>query len=97
MRQIILTLLIKLFFAGLAITSVGTISHLPGQSSVLHEVEEEDDPEQSAPPFIGPTFDLVWVLVPEPHDLEHELQVPHGVHVHGTEINSNISVGLLNQ
>ena len=59
MRQIILTLLIKLFFAGLAITSVGTISHLPGQPFVLHDVEEDDDPEQSVPPFSGPTFDLV--------------------------------------
>ena len=47
--------------------------HSPGQSSVLHEVEEEDDPEHSVPPFFGPTFDLVRVLVPEPHDLEHAL------------------------
>ena len=58
-----------------------------GQSSVLHEVEDEDDPEQSVPPFIGPTFDLVRVLVPEPQDLEQELQVPQGFHVHATEIN----------
>ena len=48
-------------------------THLPGQLLVLHEVEDEDDPEQSVPPFIGPTFDLVRVLVPEPHDLEHAL------------------------
>ena len=47
--------------------------HSPGQSSVLHEVEEEDDPEQSVPPFSGPSFDLVRVMVPEPHDLEHAL------------------------
>ena len=54
---------------------------------MLHEVEEEDGPEQSGPPFSGPTFDLVRVLVPEPQDLEQELQVPQGFHVHATEIN----------
>ena len=60
---------------------------------MLHEVEEEDGPEQSGPPFSGPTFDLVRVLVPEPHDLEQELHDPHWFHLHDTEINSNISVG----
>ena len=35
------------------------ISHLPGQPFVLHDIEEDDEPEQSVPPFSGPTFDLV--------------------------------------
>ena len=62
--------------------------HSPGAGQLfsLHVVESEDDPEQSVPPFCGPTFDLVRVLLPEPHDLEHELQDPHVLHVQGTEI-----------
>ena len=48
--------------------------------------EDEDDPEQSVPPFSGPTFDLVRVLLPEPHDLEQELHVPQEPHLQGTEI-----------
>ena len=66
---------------------------LPGHPFVLHVAEEEDDPEQSVPPFSGPSFDLRRVLLPEPHDLEQELHDPHWFHLHDTEINSNISVG----
>ena len=62
---------------------------LPGHPFVLQVAEEEEDPEQSVPPFSGPTFDLVRVLVPDPHDLEQELQVPQGFHVHATEISSS--------
>ena len=61
---------------------------LPGHPFVLHVAEEGDDPEQSVPPFSGPSFDLVRVLVPEPQDLEQEPHDPHTVHVHATEIDS---------
>ena len=62
---------------------------------MLHEVEEEEDPEHSVPPLIGPTFDLVRVMVPEPQDLEQEPHDPHGLHVHATEINSDRNVNVL--
>ena len=55
----------------------------------------EDGPEQSGPPFAGPTFDLVRVLLPEPQVLEQELHDPHGTHVQGTASNINRSVNFL--
>ena len=58
----------------------------PGQLFVLHEGDSDEDPKQSLPPWYGPFFDLVRVLVPEPQVFVHEVQDPHAFHVQGTEI-----------
>ena len=58
---------------------------------MLHEVWELEDPVQSGPLFIGPTFDLERVLFPEPHVFEHESQGCHVLQVQATQSNSDIS------
>ena len=58
----------------------------PGQLFVLHEGDSDEDPKQSLPPWYGPFFDLVRVLVPELHVFVQEVQDPHEFHVQGTEI-----------
>ena len=65
-----------------------SVLDLPRQLFVLHEGDSDEDPGQSLPPWYGPFFDLVRVLVPEPHVFVQEVQDPHEFHVQGTEIGS---------
>ena len=62
------------------------MSSPPGQLSVLHEVEEVDDPEHSFPPSYGPFFFLERVVVPPPHVLEHDPQELQVFQVQSTKI-----------
>ena len=57
----------------------------PGQLFVLHEVDEDEDPEHSLPPRIGPFLDLERVMVPEPHVFEQDPHGPQFVQVQSTE------------
>ena len=61
------------------------ISPPPGQFFVLHDWEEVDDPLQARPPFCAPRWVLERVLVPEPHDFEHDDHDLHWFQVQSTE------------
>ena len=56
----------------------------PGQALVLQEVENVDDPVQGVPPYSGPFVVLDWVMVPDPHVVEHEPQGPQLFQVQST-------------
>ena len=72
--------------------SFAGINFPPGQSFVLHAVEEDNIPVQFLPPWYGPSFDLQRYLVPVPHVFEHESQGPQALHVQLTKINRNIII-----
>ena len=60
---------------------------LPGQLLVLHEVDSDNDPVQSLPPWKGPFLDLERVLLPEPHVFVQSLQATQEFQVQSTENN----------
>ena len=63
---------------------------LPGQLLVLHEVDSDNDPVQSLPPWKGPFLDLERVLLPEPHVFVQSLQAAQEFQVQSTENQSKI-------
>ena len=61
------------------------ISPPPEQLSVLHDLDEVDDPEHSCPPGDGPFWVLERVLMPPPHVLVHDPHEPQEFQVQSTE------------
>ena len=70
--------------------------YLPPQEVLQHEVVWVGDPVQSFPPWYGPILDLETVIVPVPHDFEHELPDPQGAHVQSTENYNQIFLPTIN-
>ena len=63
---------------------------LPGQLLVLHEVDSDNDPVQSLPPWKGPFLDLERVLLPEPHVFVQSLQAAQEFQLQSTENQSKV-------
>ena len=52
---------------------------------MLHDLVASEDPEQSAPPFLGAFLDLQRLCEPPPQVLEHDVHDPQALQVQSTE------------